>query len=78
VILCTGQRTNLASTVGHLGVLGRHDWPLAHGADTVGGAPDLHFVGFRVPAGQLVDMGIDARSVARRLARRLAEPAGAR
>jgi putative flavoprotein involved in K+ transport len=71
VILCTGQRTNLAPIVGHLGVLGRHDWPLVHGAETVAGTPDLHFVGFRVPAGQLVDMGVDARSVARRLVRRL-------
>jgi putative flavoprotein involved in K+ transport len=70
VILCTGQRTNLASMVGHLGVLGHHDWPLVHGADTVTGAPGLHFVGFRVPAGQLVDMGVDARAVARRLARK--------
>ena len=78
VILCTGQRTNLAPIVGHLGVLGRHDWPLAHGAGTVPGAPDLHFVGFRVPAGQLVDMGVDARSVARRLARRLPAAAAAR
>jgi putative flavoprotein involved in K+ transport len=71
VILCTGQRTNLAPIVGHLGVLGRHDWPLAHGPDTLACAPDLYFIGFRVPAGQLVDMGIDARSIARRLARRI-------
>jgi putative flavoprotein involved in K+ transport len=69
-ILCTGQRTNLAPIVGHLGVLGRHDWPVVHGAETVAGAPDLHFIGFRVPAGQLVDMGIDARAIARRLGRK--------
>jgi hypothetical protein len=70
VILATGQRTNLAPMIGHLGVLGRHDWPVVHGAETAPGAPDLHFIGFRVPAGQLVDMGVDAKAIARRLARK--------
>jgi putative flavoprotein involved in K+ transport len=69
VIAATGQRTGLAPLVGHLGVLGADERPLVHGASTVAGAPGLHFLGFRLPAGQLPDMAPDARAIARSIAR---------
>lgn len=71
VILATGHRTGLEPLVGHLDVLGPAGRPLVHGAETLPHAPDLQFIGFRLPAGQLPDMGHDARAIARRLARSL-------
>jgi putative flavoprotein involved in K+ transport len=70
VIAATGQRTGLEPVVGHLGVLGPDGRPLTHGAKTTSDAPDLHFIGYRLPAGQLVDMRADAPAIARRLRRR--------
>jgi cation diffusion facilitator CzcD-associated flavoprotein CzcO len=70
VIAGTGNRPDLERLAGHLGVLvppgGR---PAVHGARTVPAAPHLYFLGFRLPAGQLPDLGIDARAIARRIAR---------
>jgi putative flavoprotein involved in K+ transport len=70
VIAGTGQRPDLDRLAGHLGVLtppgGR---PSVHGAKTAHTAPHLYFLGFRLPAGQLPDLGIDARAIARRMAR---------
>lgn len=70
VIAGTGQRPDLDGLAGHLGVLtppgGR---PSVHGAKTAHTAPHLYFLGFRLPAGQLPDLGIDARAIARRIAR---------
>jgi putative flavoprotein involved in K+ transport len=69
VIAATGQRPDLDGLVGHLGVLrapgGR---PAVHGARTSANAPGLYFLGYRLPAGQLPDMAIDARAIARRIA----------
>lgn len=66
VIAATGQRPGLNDLVGHLGVLapvgGR---PLVHGAHTLDHTPGLHFIGYRVPSGQLPDLSIDARAIAR-------------
>ncbi|MBF6330736.1 flavin-containing monooxygenase [Nocardia transvalensis] len=66
VIAATGQRPDLARLVGHLGVLaevgGR---PLVHGGRTLGHAPGLYFLGYRVPSGQLPDLATDARAIAR-------------
>ncbi|RDI66845.1 flavin-containing monooxygenase [Nocardia pseudobrasiliensis] len=66
VIAATGQRPDLTALVGHLGVLaevgGR---PLVHGGRTLAHAPGLHFLGYRVPSGQLPDLARDARAVAR-------------
>jgi cation diffusion facilitator CzcD-associated flavoprotein CzcO len=69
VIAATGQRADLGSLVGHLGVLDGNGRPAVHGARTADSAPGLHFVGYRLPAGQLPDLGPDARAVARSLAR---------
>jgi hypothetical protein len=69
VIATTGQRPDLGPLVGHLGVIDPLGYPVVHGAAEAATAPGLHFVGFRLPAGQLPDMRLDARAVARRVAR---------
>ncbi len=70
VIAATGNRPDLHHLVGHFGVLtppgGR---PGVHGSETAPAAPDLYFIGYRLPAGQLPDLGIDARAIARRIVR---------
>jgi putative flavoprotein involved in K+ transport len=71
VILATGQRTGLTPMLGHLGVLGPDERPLVHGAQTLADAPRLHFIGYRLPAGQLPDMRFDAPRIARTLSRAL-------
>jgi putative flavoprotein involved in K+ transport len=69
VVAATGFRPSLEPLVGHLGVLGEHGLPLGHGEDDVPGAPGLHFVGFsNPPTGNLREMAIDARRIARRIA----------
>jgi putative flavoprotein involved in K+ transport len=69
VIAATGQRPGLEPLVGHLGVLDSRGWPLVQGGATIPGAPGLHFIGYRLPPGQLPDMRFDARSIARAVAR---------
>jgi len=69
VIVATGQRPGLEPLVGHLGVLGPDGRPVAHGARTAPGAPGLHFVGYRLPSGQLPDLRLDAPAIARKLAK---------
>jgi putative flavoprotein involved in K+ transport len=70
VIAATGQRPDLHELVGHLNVLGPQGGrPAVHGAQTSARAPGLYFLGYRLPAGQLPDMAIDARAIARRIAR---------
>lgn len=68
VLAATGQRTNLQDLVGHLGVLLPSGRPRHHGGETAPGAEGLHFLGYRIPPGQLPDLGIDARAIARRVA----------
>jgi len=69
VIVATGRGPSLEPMLGHLGVLGPDGRPLAHGARTMPHAPGLFFLGFRLPAGQLPDLSIDASAIARRVAR---------
>jgi len=69
IILATGQRPALEKMVGPLGVLDDRGMPLAHAAKDLDVARNLFFVGFRLPAGQLPDLRIDARAIARRIAR---------
>ncbi|MCX4573274.1 NAD(P)/FAD-dependent oxidoreductase [Streptomyces sp. NBC_01571] len=69
VVLATGQRAGISSIVGHLGVLGTDGRPLVHGAETLEKAPGLHFIGYRLPGGQLPDMRYDAPAIAKRLRR---------
>jgi putative flavoprotein involved in K+ transport len=66
VSAATGFRRGLESLVGELGLVGPDDLPLVHGADTLRGAPDLYFIGFTNPiSGNLRELGIDARRIAR-------------
>jgi putative flavoprotein involved in K+ transport len=66
VIAATGQRPGLEELVGHLGVLSQPGGrPIAHGGKTAPQAPGLYFQGYRVPSGQVPDMAVDARAIAR-------------
>jgi len=66
VIASTGQRPGLEGLLGHLGVLAQPGGrPLIHGGGTVPHAPGLYFQGYRLPPGQLPDMAVDARAIAR-------------
>jgi putative flavoprotein involved in K+ transport len=69
VVAATGYRPSLEPLVGHLGVLDEHGLPRGHGDAQAPGAPGLHFVGFsNPPTGNLREMSIDARRIARRVA----------
>lgn len=69
VVAATGYRPALEPLLGHLGVLDRGGTPRAHGEAHVPGAPGLHFIGFtNPPTGNLREMAIDARRIARRVA----------
>jgi putative flavoprotein involved in K+ transport len=69
VIAATGYRPSLEPLVGHLGVLDEHGLPRGHGEAPAPGAPGLLFVGFsNPPTGNLREMSIDARHIARRVA----------
>ncbi|ATE55210.1 flavin-containing monooxygenase [Actinosynnema pretiosum] len=66
VIAATGQRPDMEGLLGHLGVLAaRGGRPLVHGARTAPHAPGLYFQGYRLPPGQVPDMAVDARAIAR-------------
>ncbi|WP_445518281.1 flavin-containing monooxygenase [Streptomyces sp. NEAU-174] len=70
VIAATGYRRGLEELVGHLGVLDDRGRPLPHGRRTLKGAPGLHFTGYTNPiSGMLRELAIDARKIARTVAR---------
>ncbi|MEU1260609.1 NAD(P)/FAD-dependent oxidoreductase [Streptomyces cellulosae] len=70
VIAATGYERGLEGLVGHLGVLDERGRPVVHGAHTPAGAPDLYFTGFTNPvSGNLREMALDARRIARAVAR---------
>ncbi|NSC22300.1 NAD(P)/FAD-dependent oxidoreductase [Streptomyces albus subsp. chlorinus] len=70
VIAATGYRPGLERLVGHLGVLDPGGRPLAHGRRTHPAAPGLYFTGFTCPlSGTLRELGLDARRIAKALAR---------
>jgi putative flavoprotein involved in K+ transport len=70
VIACAGYARGLEPLVGHLGLLGAKGRPTVHGAQTHPGAPRLHFIGYTNPlSGMFREFGIDARRIARALAR---------
>ena len=70
VIAATGYRRGLESLVGHLGILGQNGRPLAHGPRTHPSAPGLYFLGYTNPvSGMFLEIGIDARRIARAVAR---------
>lgn len=66
VIVATGQRPVLEELVGHLDVLSQPGGrPIVHGGKTAAHAPGLYFQGYRLPSGQVPDMAVDARTIAR-------------
>jgi putative flavoprotein involved in K+ transport len=71
VIAATGFRRGLEPLVGALGVLRRNGLPAVHGPRTHPDAPDLYFIGYSNPlSGNLRELGIDSKQVARDIARR--------
>jgi putative flavoprotein involved in K+ transport len=71
VVAATGYRRGLEPLVGHLGVLRPDGSPGVHGARTAPQAPGLHFLGYTNPiSGMFRELGIDARRIARAVARR--------
>jgi putative flavoprotein involved in K+ transport len=65
VIVGVGYQPGLEPLVGHLGVLNENGRPLVAGSDTVAGAPDMWFTGFKNPiSGFLREVAIDARRIA--------------
>jgi putative flavoprotein involved in K+ transport len=68
VIAATGFRRGLENLVGHLGVLDEKGTPVVHGDVTHPRAPNLYFIGYSNPiSGNLRELGIDARRIARAL-----------
>ncbi|MEV4974939.1 flavin-containing monooxygenase [Streptomyces scopuliridis] len=71
VIAATGYRRALEDLLGHLDVLDERGRPVTHGGRTPEGARGLYFTGFTNPiSGNLREMAIDARKIAKALARR--------
>ncbi|MFF3561846.1 flavin-containing monooxygenase [Streptomyces sp. NPDC002574] len=71
VIAATGYRRGLEPLVGHLGVLDDRGRPSVHGGRSPENAPGLYFTGFTNPiSGNLREMAIDARRIAKSVARR--------
>jgi putative flavoprotein involved in K+ transport len=70
VIAATGYRRGLEELVGHLGVLDERGLPTVHGPATHEQAPGLHFTGYTNPiSGNLRELAIDARKIARAVRR---------
>ncbi|MFB6707301.1 flavin-containing monooxygenase [Streptomyces sp. NPDC056333] len=70
VIAATGYRRALEPLVGHLGVLDARGRPVVHGGRTPKHAPGLYFTGFTNPiSGMFREMALDARKIARKLAK---------
>ncbi|MDX3076063.1 NAD(P)/FAD-dependent oxidoreductase [Streptomyces sp. MI02-7b] len=71
VVAATGYRRGLEPLVGHLGVLDDRGRPSVHGGRSPKNAPGLYFTGFTNPiSGNLREMAIDARRIAKSVARR--------
>ncbi|MEU8471358.1 NAD(P)/FAD-dependent oxidoreductase [Streptomyces sp. NPDC029006] len=72
VIAATGYVRALEGLVGHLGVLDERGRPVVHGGRTPAQAPGLYFTGFTNPiSGMLRELAIDARRIARAVAKSL-------
>lgn len=70
VIAATGYRSELDGLVGHLDLLDGAGAPLVHGRRTRRDAPGLYFTGFTRPvSGTLRELALDARRIARSIAR---------
>lgn len=80
VIAATGFRHGLEGLLGGLDLLDERGFPRIHGAATAPQAPGLHLLGFtNPPGGNLRQLGLDARRIARALRARAdgAQGAGA-
>ncbi|MBJ6620067.1 NAD(P)/FAD-dependent oxidoreductase [Streptomyces sp. DHE17-7] len=76
VIAATGYLRGLEGLVGHLGVLDPRGRPTVRGPRTPAGAPGLYFTGFTNPiSGMLRELALDARRIARAVAKREADRA---
>ncbi|MDP9340509.1 MAG: NAD(P)/FAD-dependent oxidoreductase [Actinomycetota bacterium] len=76
VIAATGFRRGLERLVGGLGLVEPGGRPVVHGERTHLNAPNLYFIGFTNPiSGNLREIGIDARLIARAVARERAAAA---
>lgn len=72
VIVAAGYTTGLDDVVGHLGVLDERGVPLVTGGRSLRIAPGMRFVGLSNPLkGLIFQIGLDARAVARSVARDL-------
>jgi putative flavoprotein involved in K+ transport len=70
VIVATGYRRGLEPLVGPLGLVDSRGKPVVHGARTDPSAPGLYFTGYTNPiSGMFRELGIDARRIARAIAR---------
>ena len=70
VLVATGYDRGLEGTVGHLGVLDDRGRPSVHGPRSPEGAPGLYFTGYTNPiSGMFRELAIDARRIARTIAR---------
>ncbi|OKK07370.1 flavin-containing monooxygenase [Streptomyces sp. CB02400] len=70
VVAATGYVRGLEGLVGGLGVLDDRGRPVVHGARTPADAPGLYFTGFTNPiSGNLRELALDARRIARAVAR---------
>ncbi|MFF0285485.1 flavin-containing monooxygenase [Streptomyces sp. NPDC005262] len=75
VIAATGYRRALEPLVGHLDVLDARGRPVVHGGRTPKHAPGLYFTGFTNPiSGMFREMALDARKIARKLAKDSGRP----
>ncbi|WP_411698647.1 flavin-containing monooxygenase [Conyzicola sp.] len=71
VVVATGYRRGLEPLVGHLGVLAPNGRPTINADQQAPGLDGLYFLGFSNPlTGNLRQLGIDARAIARRVGRR--------
>ena len=69
VIAATGFSRGLEPLVGQLGLVGSNGRPLINGDRTHPSAPNLYFIGYTNPiSGNLREVGIDARKIARKIA----------
>ncbi|MTE19528.1 SidA/IucD/PvdA family monooxygenase [Streptomyces sp. TRM43335] len=74
VIAATGYRRGLEEMVGHLGVLDERGRPRVQGRRTLPTAAGLYFTGYGNPiSGMLRELAIDARKIARAVARTTTE-----
>jgi len=73
VVVATGYRRGLEPLVGHLGVIAPSGRPTINAAQQAPGLDGLYFLGYSNPlTGNIRQVGIDARAIARQVGRRAA------